>query len=128
MNTKHISITMGILVIVLFTSACGGAAATEAPTYREAPAEPAAPARPAATGAPFYAEEPERAAPALSGQDQAYAPAQPIAPNKSRYPEGNQPYDMFFEDYGVNPSIDTEDDHLSTFALDRKALDKNKCG
>jgi Ca-activated chloride channel family protein len=25
---------------------------------------------------------------------------------------------MFFEDYGVNPSIDTEDDHLSTFALD----------
>ena len=84
MNAKHISLTMGILVIVLFTSAC--AAATEAPTYREAPAEPAVPARPAATGAPFYAEEPERAAPALSGQDQAYAPAQPIAPNKSRYP------------------------------------------
>ena len=25
---------------------------------------------------------------------------------------------MFFEDYGVNPIIDTEDDHLSTFALD----------
>jgi Ca-activated chloride channel family protein len=25
---------------------------------------------------------------------------------------------MFFQDYGVNPSIDTEDDHLSTFALD----------
>ena len=25
---------------------------------------------------------------------------------------------MFFEDYGVNPSIDTEDDNLSTFALD----------
>jgi len=26
--------------------------------------------------------------------------------------------DMFFEDYGVNPFVDTEDDHLSTFALD----------
>jgi len=26
--------------------------------------------------------------------------------------------DMFFEDYGVNPFIDTEDDHLSTFAVD----------
>ena len=25
---------------------------------------------------------------------------------------------MFFQDYGVNPSIETEDDHLSTFALD----------
>jgi Ca-activated chloride channel family protein len=25
---------------------------------------------------------------------------------------------MFFQDYGVNPLIDTEDDHLSTFALD----------
>ena len=25
---------------------------------------------------------------------------------------------MFFQDYGVNPSIDTEDDNLSTFALD----------
>ena len=25
---------------------------------------------------------------------------------------------MFFEDYGVNPSVDTEDDNLSTFALD----------
>ena len=25
---------------------------------------------------------------------------------------------MFFEHYGVNPFIDTEDDHLSTFAMD----------
>lgn len=31
----------------------------------------------------------------------------------------DQPYgDVFFEDYGVNPFIDTEDDHLSTFAVD----------
>jgi Ca-activated chloride channel family protein len=42
-----------------------------------------------------------------------YAPAPTLAP------PNDQPYhDMFFEDYGVNPSIDTEDDHLSTFALD----------
>jgi Ca-activated chloride channel family protein len=35
-----------------------------------------------------------------------------VAPN-------GQPYiDNFFENYGVNPFIDTEDDHLSTFALD----------
>lgn len=29
-----------------------------------------------------------------------------------------EPEDMFFDDYGVNPFIDTEDDHFSTFALD----------
>ncbi len=30
-----------------------------------------------------------------------------------------KPYDaMFFENYGVNPFVDTEDDHLSTFAVD----------
>lgn len=28
------------------------------------------------------------------------------------------PDDMFFEDYGVNPMLDTADDHLSTFAMD----------
>lgn len=33
-------------------------------------------------------------------------------------PPGNPPRDMFFEDYGVNPFIDTEDDNLSTFATD----------
>jgi len=31
----------------------------------------------------------------------------------------DQPFgDVFFEDYGVNPRIDTDDDHLSTFAVD----------
>jgi Ca-activated chloride channel family protein len=34
-------------------------------------------------------------------------------------PPNDQPYlDTFYENYGVNPMIDTEDDHLSTFALD----------
>jgi len=33
-------------------------------------------------------------------------------PNDEAYP------DMYFENYGVNPFIDTEDDHYSTFALD----------
>ncbi|HLA44506.1 MAG TPA: von Willebrand factor type A domain-containing protein, partial [Aggregatilineales bacterium] len=28
------------------------------------------------------------------------------------------PQDMSFEDYGVNPFLDTQDDHLSTFAMD----------
>lgn len=34
-------------------------------------------------------------------------------------PPNDEPYnDTFFENYGVNPRIDTEDDPLSTFALD----------
>ena len=34
-------------------------------------------------------------------------------------PPNAQAYDaMFFESYGVNPFIDTDDDHLSTFAVD----------
>lgn len=34
-------------------------------------------------------------------------------------PPNDQPHaDIFFEDYGVNPFIDTEDDSLSTFAVD----------
>lgn len=31
----------------------------------------------------------------------------------------DEPYDaVFFQNYGVNPFVDTEDDHLSTFAMD----------
>ena len=34
-------------------------------------------------------------------------------------PPNAEPYDaVFFENYGVNPFVDTEDDHLSTFAVD----------
>lgn len=40
-------------------------------------------------------------------------------PPRALVPPNDQPYaDTFFENYGVNPFIDTEDDHLSTFALD----------
>jgi Ca-activated chloride channel family protein len=44
----------------------------------------------------------------------------PFGPSTGGTDEPNdQPYgDMFFEDYGVNPRIDTEDDHFSTFAVD----------
>jgi Ca-activated chloride channel family protein len=42
----------------------------------------------------------------------------PPSPVFTATPPGNPPRDMFFEDYGVNPFIDTEDDNLSTFATD----------
>ena len=55
----------------------------------------------------------------------AAAPTQaPAPPEVGPYTGGNTPpngqaFDaMFFKQYGVNPIIDTEDDHLSTFAMD----------
>ena len=107
MNTKRNALLMGILFVLLFTSACGGAAATQAPTTYNPPQDysmPAATEAPAATFAPSVSEA------------QAPSIANSAAPNQKT---GNtEPYDMFFQDYGVNPSIDTDDDNLSTFALD----------
>jgi Ca-activated chloride channel homolog len=84
------------LLLLMFTYACGGAASvtTEQPAttldwYAPAAEEPAAMPEPASL-------------------------EQGVAPSQFK----SEPYDMFFEDYGVNPSIDTEDDNLSTFALD----------
>lgn len=97
MITLHKAIGLSVLLILLFATACGGAP-TQAPAT-SAPAtyapEAVATQAPAATYAPI-------SAPQQSGQS----------------PSNSQPYDMFFQNYGVNPSIDTEDDHLSTFALD----------
>ena len=42
-----------------------------------------------------------------------------MAPAATLVAPNGEPYvDNFFENYGVNPFIDTEDDYLSTFALD----------
>jgi Ca-activated chloride channel homolog len=46
------------------------------------------------------------------------APAAAVAPPPTGVAPAPTPADMFFKGYGVNPFIDTEDDHLSTFALD----------
>jgi Ca-activated chloride channel family protein len=106
MFTLRKAIGFCALFVLLFVTACGGAlvpdmsggAATEAPATEYS------------TGGD-YSYEPSDATemPADSNQAPYAAPGQ-----KS----GDEPYDMFFEDYGVNPSIDTEDDNLSTFALD----------
>ncbi len=42
----------------------------------------------------------------------------PMAHGGSKLPNGEDVDAMFFKNYGVNPFIDTEDDHLSTFAMD----------
>lgn len=118
MNTKRNALLTGILLLLLVTSACGGAAATQVPVATSAPNDYSAPAAtqaPADTYQPIAPQAP--AATYAPSVNQSTAPNQPSvgAPN----PKSNsEPYDMFFQNYGVNPSIDTEDDHLSTFALD----------
>jgi Ca-activated chloride channel homolog len=107
MFTKRLALS-GLLFMLLFASACGAAATPKSSAGTESPAYYG----PAAT------EAPAMEMPAVSPADQYYPTA--MSPNGVTAPnsKNNEPYDMFFEDYGVNPSIDTEDDNLSTFALD----------
>lgn len=84
--------------LLLFLAACGAPASTESPAQQYDYEQPAATEEAAAYDA--YEE------PAASPQQGGNPPTE------------NEPTDMFFENYGVNPSIDTEDDNLSTFALD----------
>lgn len=109
MFAKRLALS-GTLCLMLFLSACGPKAprlvapATEAPVY-EAPEYESPAIDPSGAGLPS----------GTSGQE-----IQPAVPNLAPIPpaKNREPYDMFFEDYGVNPSIDTDDDNLSTFALD----------
>ena len=107
-----------LMVVLLAVMACGGSA--------ESPAPAAVPAAPV----------PAQSAAATSAPADAYldsAPAQQPASMPASEPpqsEGfnsiggsatvnDDPYDLtFFQHYGVNPFIDTEDDQLSTFAID----------
>src|SRR5690349_19774453 len=117
MFTKGHSLLTGMLFLLLFVTACGGAAstATQSPAATQEPDY-----YPAATQAP--ATEAPAAMPEGSAVDLGPAATQSnpnSAQSNSWHPSANhEPYDMFFQNYGVNPSIETEDDHLSTFALD----------
>lgn len=102
MNTLRKAFGYCAVFLLVFLAACGGSPATEAP----------------ATEAEYYDYAPA----ATEAAPMEEQPAS-IIPQGGNYPAptanaNNEPYDMFFEDYGVNPSIDTEDDNLSTFALD----------
>src|SRR5690349_17261416 len=112
MFIKRSATSLAMLFLLAFGAACAPAAtATQVapePTappdeyYEEAPAEP--------TEAPTPV--PPTPYP-LSG-----GPAPTAAPSIMQLPNGLAADDMFFQNYGVNPSIDTEDDNLSTFSLD----------
>jgi Ca-activated chloride channel family protein len=108
------------LILVLVLAACGGNDAKNkeertAPTNSQPSALPTMTAPLAdANEEGFVAQNIVAAAPAES-QGQAQAPR--ATPEALGTPAPT-PQDMFFEDYGVNPFLDTEDDHLSTFAMD----------
>ena len=104
MITKRSALIVGMLFVLLVSYACGSAAAPE-PAESPSRGEPAGPAEPALKD--YSYESP------VQPQAESLAPS-----GAAPYSKGGEPYDMFFEDYGVNPSIDTEDDNLSTFALD----------
>jgi Ca-activated chloride channel family protein len=95
MSRKQVLPVLLILLLVA-TLACGCAAPAEKEPGEEVPAA----TQLAAPGEPVAVVEAEAMVAELE-------------------PPNDQPYDdMFFQNYGVNPFIDTEDDHLSTFALD----------
>src|SRR5688572_4166115 len=103
MVTKHNALLTGILFILLFTSACGGApAATQPPAATEPSTQNYVPQEPAATEEPLEAPSVGLVPPATGNlTDQSALSSNPPIQSTNR-----EPYDMFFENYGVNPSID----------------------
>jgi Ca-activated chloride channel homolog len=107
MKTLRKAIGFSVLFVLLFLTACGAFA----PTATGQAVEEGHPEAPAASEAP--AMEIPMVSP-TQALDEARQPLSLAPAPMSK----NEPDDMFFQNYGVNPSIDTEDDNLSTFALD----------
>jgi Ca-activated chloride channel family protein len=138
MNTKQRIAALALTTALL--AACGGASTpasqsnqqphvlATSPARREEAQYPAPTMALEATSAPGYTMPPAAtAAPAQSNA--ANGPTQIGAEPASRVPveptsvsqhesTATPPADSTFQDYGVNPFIDTLRDHLSTFALD----------
>jgi len=134
MITKKISIPKYlVLLTVLLISACSAKSAE--PTREEPAGEPVA-----VVEEPFYEEaapveaesqlpssepvvempmaQPTASVPIAQQPRPTPAPTMVMVQEEPVMPTGQAPDAMFFEDYGVNPFIDTYEDHLSTFALD----------
>ncbi len=128
------------IVLTLVVMACGGSAEAPVPAApaaapQSAQSAPAVTSVPAMAAVPTPAQQRATTMPAASTlAQQASMPAQQHATtmpaSTPSQPEGfnniggsatvnDKPYDLtFFQHYGVNPFIDTEDDQLSTFAID----------
>ena len=110
MNTKRFLLVITVLLLAL--SACAPAAtpAASAPSAVAAHNNPPAATRP----------QPTRAAlPALPSVASGPLPTPSQSPANSDVPLPNPAVgDNIYQDYGVNPIVDTRKDHLSTFGLD----------
>ena len=107
------------MVLTLVVMACGGSEESPAPAAAPQQAAQAAPAATSAPAAAYPASAP--AAQQQAAPMPASGPSQPEGFNNvgSSSTVNDAPYDLtFFQHYGVNPFIDTEDDQLSTFAID----------
>jgi Ca-activated chloride channel family protein len=95
MNQKRLTLLIILLITSVILAACGGSieSAAEQDLALEAPATQ------------VYTEVAVEAEESMAAEGLVPPNGEPVA-------------DMFFEDYGVNPFIDSEDDNLSTFAID----------
>jgi len=120
MNAKK-SLTL-ILVIIGFISACAPKAAQEpaAEEIYQAPVVGAEKEGETVVAVERPAAEPTSSGPIAQEPHPAPTPAPTMAApqNEDIGPTPQPPDAMYFENYGVNPYIDTYEDHLSTFALD----------
>lgn len=111
MNTKHFFIALMLLTTLL--AACSPAATPIATAPLGTQVAQEAPRQVIATqvvSLPYPTASAAATQAPISGAPESISPVIPTpAPT---------PADMFFQDYGVNPFIDTYEDHLSTFALD----------
>ena len=123
MNAK--SIILSIIVLSLSLAACSqptpAAPVMRAQATRSAPAQPTPMwISPGPTQAPMPTSAPAAigAAPATSAPLPIGGAPVPTAAPAWPVPYATPPVDNTFRDYGVNPYVETYQDHLSTFALD----------
>ena len=128
--SRAISIATLLVLLAAAVSACAPAATSLPATPLAEPGATSIPTRPTGTPAPAPGNVSPPATQAIEQQKQGeggqfqYAALPPVPGAPCCSTGGNttvngEPYDTtFFENYGTNPFIDTEDDHLSTFAMD----------
>ncbi|MDX1435352.1 MAG: von Willebrand factor type A domain-containing protein [Anaerolineales bacterium] len=103
------------VLLGLFIAACQPASTQVAPqTVGEY--QPSRPIPTAAMEEPIEQSSPLATQPI--GQFPAAQPTPLPQPTFQPPPAGFPPADNYFRDYGLNPFVDTREDHLSTFALD----------
>jgi Ca-activated chloride channel family protein len=105
--TAHLKLTRVLVSLLALTLVLSGCAMLQTPPT------PASPTRSTVVVEREVLVEP--------AAELAAAPAEaPYPPSTGGTANVNdEPYDaVFYQNYGVNPFIDTEDDHLSTFAMD----------